>query len=42
MQQREAALQSGRISAVIKNAWKNRKYVRLATAVCDVIIVKQR
>ena len=42
MQQREAALQSGRISAVIKNAWKNRKYVRLATAVCDVTIVKQR
>ena len=42
MQQREAALQSGRISAVIKNAWKNRKYVRLANAVCDVIIVKQR
>lgn len=42
MQQREAALQSGRISAVIKNAWKNRKYVRLATAVCDVMIVKQR
>ena len=42
MQQSEAALQSGRISAVIKNAWKNRKYVRLATAVCDVIIVKQR
>ena len=42
MQQREASLQSGRISAVIKNAWKNRKYVRLATAVCDVIIVKQR
>lgn len=41
MQQREAALQSGRISAVIKNAWKNRKYVRFATAVCDVIIVKQ-
>lgn len=42
MQQREAALQSGKISAVIKNAWKNRKYVRLATAVCDVMIVKQR
>lgn len=42
MQQRDAALQSGRISAVIKNAWKNRKYVRLATAVCDVMIVKQR
>ena len=42
IQRREAALQSGRISAVIKNAWKNRKYVRLATAVCDVIIVKQR
>lgn len=42
MQQREATLQSGRISAVIKNAWKNRKYVRLATAVCDVMIVKQR
>ena len=42
MQQREAALQSGRISAVIKNAWKNRKYVRLATAVCDVIIVNMR
>ena len=41
MQQREAALQSGKISAVIKNAWKNRKYVRLATAVCDVLIVKQ-
>lgn len=41
MQQREAALQSGKISAVIKNAWKNRKYVRLATAVCDVMIVKQ-
>lgn len=42
MEQREAALLSGKISTVIKNAWKNRENVRLATAVCDVLIVKQR
>lgn len=42
MEQREAALLSGKISTVIKNALKNRKNVRLATAVCDVLIVKQQ
>lgn len=41
MKQREAALRSGKINKVIKNAWKNRKNVRLATVVCDVWIVKQ-
>lgn len=42
MEQRKAALLSGKISTVIKNAWKNRENVRFATAVCDVMIVKQR
>lgn len=41
MKQREAALQSGKINKVIKNAWKNRKNMRLATVVCDVWIVRQ-
>lgn len=42
MEERFAALNSGKIVSVIRWAWKNRKDVRLATTVCDVLIVKQR
>jgi len=38
MQGRYAALKSGKITAVVKNAWKNRKEVRLATVICDILI----
>ena len=41
MQGRYEALQSGRIGKVIRNAWRYRKEVRLATVVCDVVIVRQ-
>lgn len=41
MQGRLKALQSGKISAVLHNAWENRKEVRIATIVCDLLIVKQ-
>lgn len=37
---RYEALQSGKISRIIRNAWKNRQDVRMATLVCDLIIVK--
>ena len=40
MQARYGALKSGRIGKVLGNAWKNRKNVRLATAICDEVIVK--
>lgn len=40
MRERYEALQSGKISMVVANAWKNRRNVRLATVVCDVMIVK--
>lgn len=39
MQGRYNALCSGKISAVVENAWKQRGKVRLATIVCDVVIV---
>lgn len=38
MHDRYAALQTGKITKVVKNAWKNRKNTRLATAVCDILI----
>lgn len=41
MEQRKLALQSGKISRVIVNAWKNSKNIRIATAICDVLIVRQ-
>lgn len=37
---RYEALESGKISRIITNAWKNKREVRLATVVCDLIIVK--
>ena len=40
MQGRYEALCSGKISKVLGNAWRQRKEVRLATVVCDVVIVK--
>lgn len=42
MEERFEALNSGKIVRVIRWAWKNRRDVRLATAVCDILIVKQR
>lgn len=39
---RYEALQSGRIRNVLKNAWKYRAQVRVATVVCDVLIAWQR
>lgn len=42
MQGRYDALLSGKINAVLKNAWQQRKEVRLATVLCDMVIVKQR
>lgn len=41
MEGRQEALRSGKIGRVICWAWKNRKDVRLATALCDLLIVKQ-
>lgn len=40
MEGRYQALQSGKIVKVIKNAWKHRGEVRLATVICDILIVK--
>ena len=42
MQGRYDALRSGKISRVIKNAWKQREEVRLATVLCDIAIVKRK
>lgn len=42
MHGRYKALLSGKISKVIGHAWKYRKEVRLATLVCDILIVKQK
>ncbi|MBR1930205.1 MAG: glycosyltransferase [Lachnospiraceae bacterium] len=42
MQERLAALESGKIGAVLSNAWRNRSRVRLATVICDVMIVKRK
>lgn len=41
LQGRYDALQSGSFCAVIKNAWKNRETVRMATVLCDIVIVKK-
>ncbi len=41
MQERCDALDSGRIRNVLRWAWKHQKDVRLATAICDLLIVKQ-
>lgn len=41
MEERFDALNSGKISNVLRWAWKNRRDVRVATAVCDILIVKQ-
>lgn len=42
MQGRYDALKSGKISQVIKNAWKNRAGVRAVTVICDILIVKKK
>lgn len=42
MEERFDALNTGKISNVLRWAWKNRREVRLATTVCDILIVKQR
>lgn len=42
MQGRYEALHSGKILKVIKNAWRYRNEVRLATVLCDVGIVRQK
>lgn len=39
MQQRYQALGTGKVTKVISWAWRNRKEVRLATVVCDFLIV---
>ena len=41
MLRRRDALSSGKLGKVISNAVKDRKYVRLKTVVCDLLIVKQ-
>ncbi len=41
MQDRYKALQSGKVGKVLKNAWKHRAEVRLATLICDVVIVRR-
>lgn len=42
MKGRLTALQSGKISKVLMNAWRNRRNVRLVTVICDVVIVKKK
>lgn len=42
MEDRREALCSGSTIKVLKNGIKNRKYVRLATLLCDLAIVKQK
>ena len=42
MEQRKSALESGKVCRVVENAWRNRGDVRIATAICDAIIVRQR
>jgi len=41
MRGRQEALMSGKIGKVLGNAWKHREEVRIATVVCDVVIVKR-
>lgn len=40
MQGRYAALQSGKLMEVIKNAWRRRRETRWATFLCDLVVVK--
>jgi len=42
MQNRYVALRSGSLGSVLKNAWINRKQIRLATVICDLLIVHDR
>ncbi len=42
MQGRYSALQSGKIKDVLDNARQNKEQVRLATVVCDLLIVKRK
>lgn len=42
MKGRWAALDTGKLQCVIVNAWKNRDNTRLTTAICDMIISKQK
>lgn len=39
MRERYEALKSGKVSRVLSNAWKNRRFTRAATFVCDLLIV---
>lgn len=39
MEGRYEALQSGKISQVLRRAFRDRRYVRIATVVCDLLIV---
>ncbi len=39
MKERYAALSSGKVGRVLRNAWKNRRDTRPATAICDLLIV---
>ena len=38
MHGRHEALKQGKIPEIVKNAWKHKKYIRVATVVCDIII----
>lgn len=38
MKDRYCALESKKVFKVLGNIWKNRKYTRLATAICDIVI----
>lgn len=42
MSGRYEALRSGKTGKVLGNAWRNRKSVRLATLVCDLVICRRR
>lgn len=42
MQERYEALLSGSLRKVAGNAWKNRRSIRIVTAICDLMIVCQR
>ena len=41
MKERYEALLSGSVGKVAANAWKNRKFTRCATAVCDLLICRK-
>lgn len=42
MRERYEALVSGSVRNVAANAWRNRKFTRWATAVCDLVVVCKR